>query len=92
MSKSNGINVLWSASVPTSVFCGRSKTLIKIAGYGVMIMFVSCGVGAQDFTASTHDARAIAEYVPPPTAPSWSLTQYDEQTRSTLLDPAHSKQ
>lgn len=92
MSKSNGINVIWSASVLTSVFCGRSKTLIKIAGYGVMSMFVSCGVGAQDLTTSTDHARAIAECVRPSTAPSWSLTQYDGQTRSTLLDPVHSKQ
>ncbi|WP_176240356.1 MULTISPECIES: hypothetical protein [unclassified Pseudomonas] len=91
MSKHNRINVLWSASVLTSVFSGRSKTLIKAAGYGVMSMFVSCGVGAQDFTASTDNAKAITECVQPRTAPSWSLTQYDDQSRSTLLDPVHSK-
>lgn len=48
----NEIYAMWSARVLTSVFCGRSKTLFKIAVYGVMSMFVSCGVGAQDFTAS----------------------------------------
>ena len=42
---------------------------IRAAGYSLMSMFVSCGVGAQDvsvshktgFTASPEEARAIAK-------------------------------
>lgn len=61
MSNNNGIYPMRAPSKLTSVFCGRSKTLFKIAVYGVMSMFVSCGVGAQDFTVS-------------PEAPSGSVT------------------
>jgi hypothetical protein len=34
---------------------------LKAAGYSLMTMFVSCGVGAQDFTASPEEARGIAK-------------------------------
>lgn len=37
------------------------RRAIKIAGYSLMTMFASCGVGAQDFSASPDEARAIAK-------------------------------
>jgi len=49
------------ASALTSVFCVQSKTAVKVAGYGLMALFASCGVGAQEFTASPEEARGIAK-------------------------------
>lgn len=41
---------------------------LKVAGYSLMAMFVSCGVGAQDFSArSPIDRAAVSAASEPPT-------------------------
>ncbi|MFZ3283761.1 hypothetical protein [Pseudomonas sp.] len=37
------------------------QAALKVAGYCLMIMFVSCGVGAQSFSASPEEALGIAK-------------------------------
>ena len=37
------------------------QAALKVAGYCLMIMFVSCGVGAQSFNASPEEALGIAK-------------------------------
>lgn len=39
---------------------------LKIAGYSLMVMFVSCGVGAQDFSARSPIDRAAVSAAPEP--------------------------
>ena len=61
MSNKTEVHAFSSARSLTSVLCNRSKPALKVAAYSVMATFVSCGVGAQDFTASPDEARGIAK-------------------------------
>ncbi|WP_085582484.1 MULTISPECIES: hypothetical protein [unclassified Pseudomonas] len=71
MSKTVEIFALLSTPSPAAAACGRPGLALRLAGYGLMLTFVSCGVGARDFTAGSQAAPHVA--TAERTAPSTTL-------------------
>ncbi|MFJ4193432.1 hypothetical protein [Pseudomonas sp. NPDC089534] len=72
MSKKVEMSALPSTPSSASAPCGRPALALKFAGYGLMLAFVSCGVGARDLTAGQQAAPPLAtaqSTAPSPTRP-----------------------